>query len=90
MFYGTPFLLTSCVIMAEINLSYPVGKFVSTDAPDAAHFQLWIRTIADFPAQLRQAVNELDDAALRWRYRPGWRTVAEYWLAILQRHDLSR
>ncbi len=63
--------------MAEINLSYPVGKFVSTDAPDAAHFQLWIRTIADFPAQLRQAVNELDDAALRWRYRPGGWTIRQ-------------
>ena len=59
--------------MSTQNLSYPVGPFNPISNPDAAQRQQWMQTIADFPDQIRAAVDGLDDVALSWRYRPeGW------------------
>jgi uncharacterized damage-inducible protein DinB len=55
------------------DLRYPVGKFSFVAAPTSDQRFGWIRSIADTPALLRQAVSGLSDAQLDTPYRPdGW------------------
>jgi hypothetical protein len=55
------------------DLRYPVGKFQATENPDTDTINSWIRLIADFPAQVRAEVSQLDEKQLNWQYRPeGW------------------
>ena len=55
------------------DLRYPIGVFEMTDSPTAPRRAQWIDEIAAAPAQLRDAVNGLDDAQLDTPYRPeGW------------------
>ena len=63
--------------MSTQNLSYPVGPFDPVSNPDASLHQQWIRTIVEFPAKVSAVINELDDAALSWRYRPGGWTMRQ-------------
>jgi len=56
---------------SSTDLRYPVGKFHATENPDTNTINSWIRLIADFPAQVRAEVSQLDETQLNWQYRPG-------------------
>ncbi len=59
--------------MSTISLAYPVGTFEATAAPDASTLDHWMQTLAKFPAQMRLAVDGLNEEELSYRYRPqGW------------------
>ncbi len=59
------------------DLRYPIGTFVRTPDATAAQRDQWQQTLADFPAQVRAAIDGLPSAALATPYRPdGW-TVAQ-------------
>ncbi len=56
---------------------YPVGRFEQKPLISKAEREEMIRTIADFPALMREAVAGLDDHQLDTPYRPGGWTVRQ-------------
>ncbi|MCU0451516.1 MAG: putative metal-dependent hydrolase [Bernardetiaceae bacterium] len=59
--------------MNSNDLRYPIGQFVKPAQVDAPTLAQWIEDIAQLPAQMAQAVVDLDDAQLDTPYRPaGW------------------
>lgn len=62
--------------MADSNLQqlkFPIGEFEAPNPIEKSHLETWIHDIAYFPNRLSEAVNELDEDILAWRYRPkGW------------------
>ncbi len=56
------------------DLSYPIGKFDPNDFADRAEN---LRTIAELPAKIADAVAGLDDTQLDTEYRPGGWTVRQ-------------
>lgn len=56
------------------DLSYPIGKFDLNDFADRAEN---LRTIAELPAKIADAVAGLDDTQLDTEYRPGGWTVRQ-------------
>lgn len=63
--------------MSTISLAYPVGIFEATSEPDPSTIEGWKQTIANFPAQMRQAVESLAEEELSYRYRPGGWTIRQ-------------
>jgi len=59
------------------DLRYPVGEFRFPDLVSAEDLVLFIRQIAQAPADLRRAVAGLTDAQLDTPYRPGGWTVRQ-------------
>lgn len=59
------------------SLAYPVGPFEANPTVDASTLEGWIKTIAEFPAQMRLAVAGLSDDELAYRYRPGGWTIRQ-------------
>lgn len=59
------------------DLRYPIGKFVSPENISSALFEEWLKTIADFPQKLTDAVDKLSAEELQQTYRKdGW-TIAQ-------------
>ena len=56
---------------------YPIGPFSYTDPVDPTSAPRWIERIAATPAELRAAVDGLDDAQLDTPYRDGGWTVRQ-------------
>ena len=55
------------------DLRYPIGRFDYDTPGDPARRSEAVATIAELPARLREAVEDLSDAQLDTRYRPdGW------------------
>ena len=55
------------------QLKYPLGKFEKPETITKELLSQWIAEIAAFPAQLKAAVNHLDEEQLDNTYRPqGW------------------
>lgn len=55
------------------ELQYPIGEFEWNGDISAEQRRLWIKDLADAPAQLRAAVSGLSEAQLDTPYRPeGW------------------
>jgi hypothetical protein len=55
------------------DLRYPAGKFTPDPVPTPDKRHAWIRSIAETPAALRQALAGLTDAQIDTPYRPeGW------------------
>ncbi|MHA8055669.1 YfiT family bacillithiol transferase [Aquirufa nivalisilvae] len=62
----------------DINpLQYPVGKFSAPEniTPDIR--TAWIKTLAEFPEKLKQAVADISDETLAKHYRPGGWTARQ-------------
>ena len=59
------------------QLKYPVGKFKRPRPITEEIMVEWIRDIAVFPAQLKEAIIDLDKEALEWPYRPGGWTIKQ-------------
>jgi uncharacterized damage-inducible protein DinB len=63
--------------MSEIDLAYPIGRFVAPDAFDGAARATFVAQIEGAPGALRAAVEGLDDRRLDTPYRPGGWTVRQ-------------
>ena len=59
------------------ELRYPIGKFTATPSPEPEDRRAWLRTIEEAPAQMREAVADLNDAQLDTPYREGGWTVRQ-------------
>lgn len=59
------------------DLSYPIGKFQRPASLNAAEFDAAVARLAAQPAQLRAALEGLNDAQLDTPYRPGGWTVRQ-------------
>jgi hypothetical protein len=59
------------------ELKYPVGKFQLPQSITAEDRRLWIREIAEAPAQFRRAAAGLNETQLDTPYRPGGWTVRQ-------------
>ena len=53
------------------RLQFPIGPFVAPTQVEPSHIEAWIATIAAFPAQVREALRQMDHAHLEKPYRPG-------------------
>jgi len=52
---------------------YPIGRFDYTGEISSAQREVWINDIEEFPAKLKDAVNDLSEEQLDLRYRDsGW------------------
>ncbi len=55
------------------DLRYPIGRYTPPDPISDADVAQWISEIADLPARLRAAVEEMTESQLDTPYRPdGW------------------
>ncbi len=63
--------------MSDLDLAYPIGKFVWDGPKGAADRALRITEIASAPAALRAALAGLSDAQLDTPYRPGGWTARQ-------------
>ena len=55
------------------TLRFPVGKYHFPEKVDLDQREEWINEITLFPGKLEDAVKNLSDEQLNWRYRPdGW------------------
>ena len=59
------------------DLRYPIGKFSSQENYTSQDLNEFIQRIADLPAKLERAINNLDDAKLDTPYRDGGWTVRQ-------------
>ena len=59
------------------KLKYPIGPLSASQQTDSSLISGWIEDIATFPAQLREAVEDLNHDQLSWPYRPGGWTIRQ-------------
>ncbi|WDM23358.1 YfiT family bacillithiol transferase [Paenibacillus polymyxa] len=59
------------------DLRYPIGSFVVPDTITEEQLIAWIHDIAELPAQLRQAVEGLNEQQLNTPYREGGWTIRQ-------------
>ena len=75
------------VVLTEMeNLSYPIGNFDLTHFADRDNN---LRTIAELPAKVTEAIAGLDEAQLDTEYRPGGWTVRQTVHHIADSHSNS-
>jgi len=62
------------ITQEELNkLRYPVGKFKWPREVIAGKLEQWIDVIEKFPSELQDAVKNISEHELGWKYRPeGW------------------
>lgn len=63
--------------MADLDLRYPIGKFVAPDTINGDYLRDAIYAIADMPQQLREVLRKLDQDQLNTPYREGGWTVRQ-------------
>ncbi|HMQ07894.1 MAG TPA: putative metal-dependent hydrolase [Saprospiraceae bacterium] len=63
--------------MAEENLKFPIGRFVSPGHITTENVQSYLKDISTFPQRLREEVHPLTDAQLDTPYREGGWTVRQ-------------
>jgi DinB superfamily len=55
------------------QLKYPVGKFIFPESIDSVSLQSHVKTICDFPQNLKELVSTMTEEELNMVYRPeGW------------------
>lgn len=55
------------------QLKFPIGDYSKTDHPTAQQLEEWINNLEHFPTKLEQALKDVLESQLYWRYRPdGW------------------
>ena len=58
--------------MIEIEkLKFPIGPFVKPNPLSSDQIEEWIFEIEQFPAKLKELVEDLSKDQINWRYRPG-------------------
>ncbi|MDM1348705.1 YfiT family bacillithiol transferase [Myroides marinus] len=58
-------------------LRYPIGEFVMPEVITDNQLAEWIKTIEEFPKQIKQEVEGLSNKDLEKRYRPGGWTIRQ-------------
>ena len=59
------------------ELQYPIGKFIVPTSFSPLEINQWINTLEQLPAEIRKAVNGLNDVQLDTPYRDGGWTVRQ-------------
>ncbi|MEN8765680.1 MAG: YfiT family bacillithiol transferase [Wenyingzhuangia sp.] len=55
------------------ELKFPTGKCPDCTSPNSEELKNWIKTIEDFPNELKKVTKDLTLEQLHWKYRPeGW------------------
>ena len=55
------------------ELIFPIGKCPNCTSPNTEELNTWIKTIEDFPKDLKKITKDLNNEQLNWKYRSeGW------------------